>query len=53
MSAFHEYVCKMCKVLVAYFKDVSSPAAIQSVQAAVSTRMKPEDMGIFCLLCAV
>ena len=28
----------MCKVLVVYFKDVSSPAAVQSVQdAAVST----------------
>ena len=50
----HEYVCEMCKVLVAYFKDVSSPAAIQSVQdAATSTRTKPEDTGIFCLLCAV
>ena len=44
----------MSKVLVAYFKDVSSPAAIQSVQdAAVSTRTNPEDMGIFCLLCVV
>ena len=38
MKAFHEYVCEMGKVLAAYFKDVSSPAAIQSVQnAAVST----------------
>ena len=39
ITAFHEYVCEMWKVLVAYFKDVSSPAAIQGVQdAAVSTR---------------
>ena len=28
ISAFHEYVCEMCKVLVAYFKDVSSQAAV-------------------------
>ena len=43
-----------CVVLDAYFKAVSSPAAIQSVQdAAVSTRTKPEDMGILCSLCVV
>ena len=54
LPAFHEHVYEMSKVLVSYFKDVSSPAAIQSVQdAAVSTRTKPEDMGIFCLLCDV
>ena len=35
MKAFHEYVREMCKVLAAYFKDVSSPAAKQSIQDAV------------------